>query len=124
MGYEQSKQGSAICHSSSVKTTTKKPPPDQGLNEQDQQLFDSLRQWRVEKSKSEGVPPYVILTNKQLREIVEKKPRNKTALGKIESLGTARIKRHGEEILRRLHSKNKSENSPSEKNSNEIGEAR
>jgi superfamily II DNA helicase RecQ len=111
MGYEQS---SIIGEATSPPSTdqirpAKKTPPDQGLSEPDQRLFESLRQWRTEKSRSEGVPPYVILTNKQLREIVERKPKTKTALAKIESLGTARIKRHGEELLLKLHSKSQAD---------------
>jgi superfamily II DNA helicase RecQ len=89
----------------------KKLPADEGLGDEDRRIFESMRQWRTAKSIAEGVPPYVILTNKQLREIIDKKPRNKTALSKITSLGTARIKRHGEELLAQLHSSSKVEES-------------
>ena len=39
------------------------------LNDELMPLFNTLRQWRNEKSKKDGVPLYIILNNKQLAEI-------------------------------------------------------
>ncbi len=36
------------------------------LSEADLPLFDALRNWRNERSKQEGIPPYVICNNRQL----------------------------------------------------------
>ncbi|MFQ5583847.1 MAG: HRDC domain-containing protein [Calditrichia bacterium] len=33
-------------------------------------LFDSLRSWRSERCKKDGIPPYVICNNKELAKIV------------------------------------------------------
>ncbi len=62
-----------------------------------------MRAWRAGVAREEGVPPYVILTNRELREIVLKKPESPTALGHVNGLGPAKIKRYGEAILRQLH---------------------
>lgn len=65
----------------------------------EQALFDLVRQWRRQKAHDEGVPPYVVLTNRQLVEVVRQRPCDKTALGRIHGLGDKKIARHGEELL-------------------------
>ena len=39
-------------------------------------LFNALRDWRLERSKQEGVPPYVICTNRQPAALVKTRPRS------------------------------------------------
>jgi len=40
------------------------------LTESQLPLFNTLRNWRTERAKAEGVPPYIICTNHQLAQIV------------------------------------------------------
>jgi len=42
------------------------------LEKADWPLFNRLREWRGERSKAEGIPPYVICNNRQLVEVVRK----------------------------------------------------
>ncbi len=81
------------------------PDPAADLGESDRTLFNTLREWRLKTARAEGVPPYVILTNKELLAVIEKKPESITALGNVEGLGPGRLKRHGQEILSRLNGK-------------------
>ena len=70
------------------------------LNDDTMPLFNTLRQWRSEKSKKDGVPPYVILNNKQLAEICQKRPQSKYDLMKVEGVGMAKAEKYGDDILK------------------------
>ena len=62
-------------------------------------LFNALRDWRAERSKREGVPPYLVCTNKQLAAMVEARPRSLGKLGAIKGIGKAKLEKYGEELL-------------------------
>jgi superfamily II DNA helicase RecQ len=64
-----------------------------------QTLFDLLRRWRRQKAHDEGAPPYVVLTNRQLIDLVLQRPRSKKAMGQIAGFGDKKLARHGEELL-------------------------
>ncbi len=68
----------------------------------DMPLFNSLREWRSEKAKSDGVPPYVICTNLQLAEVVRARPRSLNKLGEIDGFGAAKLRKYGTEMLAHL----------------------
>jgi ATP-dependent DNA helicase RecQ len=44
--------------------------------EADVPLFNTLRDWRAERSKRDGVPPYVICNNRQLAAIIAARPQS------------------------------------------------
>lgn len=46
------------------------PDPAEGLDERERALFNTLREWRARKATEEGVPPYLIFTNKHFVEMV------------------------------------------------------
>ncbi|MCB1767732.1 MAG: HRDC domain-containing protein [Candidatus Competibacteraceae bacterium] len=69
------------------------------LTDADWPLFDTLRAWRGERAKQEGVPPYVICNNRQLAEIVKARPLTLAALGRIEGFGEAKLKKYGPDLL-------------------------
>lgn len=69
------------------------------LTESDLGLFDLLRNWRLKRSKKEGVPPYVLFSNAQLAKIVTARPQFLTDLSKIDGVGQAKIDKYGSEIL-------------------------
>lgn len=48
------------------------------IAEADVPLFNALRDWRNERSKKEGIPPYIIFTNRQLAAIVTARPQSLT----------------------------------------------
>lgn len=72
------------------------------LSDQALPLFNTLRQWRSARSKTEGMPPYLIATNRQLAEIAAARPQSITALEKIEGFGPARSAKYGSDILELL----------------------
>jgi hypothetical protein len=58
-----------------------KKKPDESwrelLTEADMGFFSLLREWRGKTSKKEGLPSYILFTNKQLAQIVRNKPQSK-----------------------------------------------
>jgi superfamily II DNA helicase RecQ len=69
------------------------------LSQEDWPLFNRLREWRGERAKAEGIPPYVICNNRQLAEIVQRKPGNLSALAETDGFGEAKLKKYGRELL-------------------------
>jgi ATP-dependent DNA helicase RecQ len=69
------------------------------LTEADWPLFNTLRTWRSELAKEQGIPPYVICNNRQLAELVKSRPRTLAALGQIEGFGEAKLKKYGKDLL-------------------------
>ncbi|MEM7305779.1 MAG: HRDC domain-containing protein [Planctomycetota bacterium] len=76
--------------------------PTAGLDERERALFNTLREWRRKKAHDEGVPPYVVLTNRELVEVVARKPDSPTALANVPGIGRGKIERHGAELLAQL----------------------
>jgi len=76
------------------------------LADKDMSLFDSLRSWRSERCKKEGIPPYVICNNKQLAHIVTSCPQSLSELMRIDGIGKSKADKYGQEILALLKNKN------------------
>jgi len=70
------------------------------LTEADMGLFNLLRDWRSQRCKKEGVPPYIVVTNVQLAHIVKSRPQSLIELMKIEGIGKAKADKYGEDILK------------------------
>ena len=72
------------------------------VSERDLPLFNALRVWRAERAKRDGVPPYVVCTNKQLAAMVKARPGSLSRLGAIEGIGKAKLDNYGQELLAML----------------------
>ena len=73
------------------------------LKPADMALFNTLREWRSQKAKADGVPPYVICTNRELAAVVCARPQSLSKLGEIEGFGSAKVKKYGAEMIAYLH---------------------
>ena len=76
------------------------------LSDKDMPLFDTLRSWRSERCKKEGIPPYVICNNKQLAGVVKTCPQSIAALMQIDGIGKVKAEKYGQEILALLKGDN------------------
>ena len=65
----------------------------------DQDLFESLRKFRRDLASSRGVPPYIILGDKSLREIARVRPQTLTELRDVYGIGDKKLEDLGEMIL-------------------------
>jgi ATP-dependent DNA helicase RecQ len=69
------------------------------LDARAERLFEELRAHRLEVSKSEGVPPYVVASDRTLREIATARPASMNALLEVHGIGQAKAERFGEGFL-------------------------
>ncbi len=69
------------------------------VSEEKWNLFNELRDWRNETGRNAGIPPYLVLTNRQLIDVISLKSHTLAALGEIDGVGPARIKKYGKELL-------------------------
>lgn len=69
------------------------------LRPEDWPLFNALRDWRNERAREEGVPPYVIATNRQLAQVARDRPQTLSQLAQVEGFGKAKVGRHGRAML-------------------------
>jgi ATP-dependent DNA helicase RecQ len=75
------------------------PGPATQLRDADPQLLDRLKRWRLEVSRNEGVPAYVVFHDRTLGEIAAQAPRDLQQLGTIPGVGPAKLVRYGEQVL-------------------------
>ncbi len=74
----------------------KKPSADGKV---DDALFERLRAWRLETAKEEGLPPYIVASDKVLRRIAAEKPGAPPELLAIKGIGAKKLAAYGEAIL-------------------------
>ena len=70
------------------------------LGDRDQALFEALRSYRLKRASAERVPPYVIASDRSLREIVAERPRTIDELLLVHGIGPAKAKRYGMGLLK------------------------
>ena len=61
--------------------------------------FERLRALRLEIAKENGIPPYVVFSDKTLKEMAEKLPLDKEAMLDISGVGEVKFERYGEAFL-------------------------
>lgn len=69
------------------------------LSEPEREVFDRLRAWRNGRAQAEGVPPYVLLTNRQLADLARRRPTSLSGLREVDGIGEAKSNRFGKEVL-------------------------
>ncbi len=73
--------------------------PRAALSDDERLRYDALRTWRRAAAEERGVPPYVLLTNRQLAAVARRRPRSLAALREIDGIGEARAKKVGPAVL-------------------------
>lgn len=63
-------------------------------------LFEQLREFRIQTARKEGVPPYVVASDRTLRDLATLKPRNIDELHLAHGIGPAKVKKYGAGFLR------------------------
>jgi DNA helicase II / ATP-dependent DNA helicase PcrA len=63
---------------------------------------ERLRAWRLERSKADGVPPYVVFHDSVLHQIAELRPGSLGELSQIAGVGPTKLERYGDELLAAL----------------------
>jgi ATP-dependent DNA helicase RecQ len=63
------------------------------------ELFDTLRQVRMELAKEEGMPPYIIFTDKTLTDMCRKLPLNKDEMLDVVGVGESKYEKYGQAFI-------------------------
>jgi DNA helicase-2/ATP-dependent DNA helicase PcrA len=62
-------------------------------------VFDALRDWRLERSRTDGVPAYVVFDNKTLEEIASRQPADRAELAAVPGVGPKKLEQYADEVL-------------------------
>ncbi|MBL8580072.1 MAG: DNA helicase RecQ [Mesorhizobium sp.] len=69
------------------------------ISEADRELFQALRQKRVEIARAQNVPPYVIFHDKTLIELAAARPSSRKEMADVPGVGEAKLDRYGPAFL-------------------------
>jgi ATP-dependent DNA helicase RecQ len=81
------------------KATTRRTGAREVPENVDTELFERLRETRLQLAKERGVPAYVVCHDRTLLELAAIKPSSVEALAEIHGMGPARISSYGEPFL-------------------------
>jgi superfamily II DNA helicase RecQ len=62
----------------------------------------ALKEWRLSRAREEGVPAYVVFTDRTLSELLRMAPRTPAELAAVPGIGPAKLERYGPELLATL----------------------
>lgn len=67
------------------------------------ELYTALKQYRLEKSRNEGIKPYYIFNNPQMEEIIQLNPKTIEELMQINGFAEVKCQKYGNDILEILN---------------------
>ena len=73
---------------------------DTPLSAAAQTRFETLRAWRLEQARAQGVPAYRVFPDATLRRIARENPRTEAELLAVKGVGPARLRDYGQAVLR------------------------
>lgn len=82
-----------------VQSIQKAAEPKEGYRIEDTPVFKALRVYRWNKSQEEGIKPYLIYNDNQLKDLIAKMPENKRELLQVSGFGEVKVKKYGADIL-------------------------
>ncbi len=72
------------------------------FDDYDVEVYDKLRTLRSEIASEKGIPPYIVFSDKTLKDLSSKQPQNKIEMLKIHGIGEVKFERYGEDFLELL----------------------
>jgi superfamily II DNA helicase RecQ len=66
---------------------------------EDEITVERLRAWRLERSRADEVPAFVVLHDATLRELAAVRPSSMGELATVKGLGPAKLERYGDDLL-------------------------
>ncbi len=76
------------------------PRGAEDLSPEDAPLFEALRLARLELAREGGVPPFVVASDRALRDVARLRPTNLEELQRAHGIGAAKAERYGARLLR------------------------
>lgn len=72
---------------------------DSVIRNQDEGLYEALKEYRINKSKAERIKAFWIYKNDELSDLIKYKPKTLSELEKIKGFGEVKCKKYGTEII-------------------------
>ena len=72
---------------------------EKALTDAEKQLLLKLKEWRKDRAEKDGVPVYVIGTNKEFMDIAKSAPKTMEVLGMVKGFGKAKLSKYGKDIV-------------------------
>jgi DNA helicase-2/ATP-dependent DNA helicase PcrA len=75
------------------------PGPGRPSDPEARRVEEALRAWRRERSRADGVPAFVVIHDRHLVAIAERRPTDRTALAACPGIGPAKLAAYGDELV-------------------------
>lgn len=69
------------------------------FDDYDVEVYDKLRDLRSQIASEKGIPPYIVFSDKTLKDLSVKVPQNKEAMLEVHGIGEVKFERYGSEFL-------------------------
>jgi ATP-dependent DNA helicase RecQ len=67
------------------------------------EMYDQLRDLRTKIASKKGIPPYIVFSDKTLKDLSSKQPQNKEEMLAVHGIGEVKFERYGKDFLELLH---------------------
>ncbi|WP_163540039.1 DNA helicase RecQ [Gracilibacillus sp. YIM 98692] len=85
-----------------------KVPQKEATNDYPAEFFEHLRQIRKKMADQQGVPPYVLFTDRTLKELAKHKPQDEESLLQIHGMGEKKVEKYSDMLLKEISEWNQS----------------
>ncbi len=69
------------------------------FDDYDVDMYDKLRDLRTQIASSKGIPPYIVFSDKTLKDLSNKQPQSKEEMLEVHGIGEVKFERYGREFL-------------------------
>ena len=102
-GTRSSRRGSAddsaVLPGTDAPAATRRAKPQPPTDPRDAALFEALRAWRLDRSRADAVPAFVVFTDAVLIALSIQRPNNDAQLLGVPGIGPAKLDSYGAEVL-------------------------
>jgi ATP-dependent DNA helicase RecQ len=72
------------------------------FDDYDVEMYDRLRELRTEIAAEKGIPPYIVFSDKTLKDLSSRQPQSKEEMLEVHGIGEVKFERYGEAFLKLL----------------------
>jgi ATP-dependent DNA helicase RecQ len=73
------------------------------FDDYDVEVYDKLRELRTQIASEKGIPPYIVFSDKTLKDLSNKQPQTKVEMLDVHGIGEVKFERYGEAFLELLN---------------------
>ena len=97
--YGRKKAELSVIERRDFKVSRKKPIMEITCSDDDRSLFEALRALRLTIAREEGMPAYIVLSDKSLHSLASRRPRTLMEFGECYGIGEAKTQKYGARFL-------------------------